>query len=395
MHFSSISSSCLPVEWDIAALSTAPATYPDTTVEQEGVTSLFFEGVPFEGRPTRIFAYLSVPQVSAGGTVPGMVLVHGGGGTAFAEWVRLWTSRGYAAIAMDLNGQLPLGTYDNWTRHAWAGPLGICTPGQGGMEQTTWPLTDQWGYHAVAAVIRAHSLLRAQPGVDATRIGLTGISWGGYTTCLTAAVDQRFRLAVPVYGCGFLGENSCWKPQLMAMEVERADYWLRHWDPSQYLPQVQAPMLWVTGTNDFAYPLDSLQKSYHLPPSPRSLCIRIEMPHGHGGLGENPEEIRLFADSLLRDDLALPRIVGQQVADQQVTLTYDASTPITAAELIFTRDTGAWLERKWQALPLEVPMENHAITAPLPEGTTVFYVNLIDNRGAVVSSEHTEIHSSI
>lgn len=30
-----------------------------------------------------------------------MVLVHGGEGTAFAKWVRLWNERGYAAIAMD------------------------------------------------------------------------------------------------------------------------------------------------------------------------------------------------------------------------------------------------------------------------------------------------------
>ena len=38
-----------------------------------------------------------------------MVLVHGGGGTAFAEWVKAWTSRGYAAIAMDTCGQIPKG----------------------------------------------------------------------------------------------------------------------------------------------------------------------------------------------------------------------------------------------------------------------------------------------
>ena len=33
------------------------------------------------------------------------VLVHGGGGTAFDAWVRLWNDRGYAAIAMDLAGR--------------------------------------------------------------------------------------------------------------------------------------------------------------------------------------------------------------------------------------------------------------------------------------------------
>ena len=42
-----------------------------------------------------------------GRNFPGVVLIHGGGGTAFADWVYLWAKRGYAAIAMDLNGSRP------------------------------------------------------------------------------------------------------------------------------------------------------------------------------------------------------------------------------------------------------------------------------------------------
>ena len=37
------------------------------------------------------------------------------------------------------------------------------------------------------------------------------------------------------------------------------------WDLSVYLAHAAMPFLWVTGANDFAYPLDSLQKSYRLP----------------------------------------------------------------------------------------------------------------------------------
>ena len=38
-----------------------------------------------------------------------MVLVHGGGGQAFAEWATLWAKRGYVAISMDLRGRGPDG----------------------------------------------------------------------------------------------------------------------------------------------------------------------------------------------------------------------------------------------------------------------------------------------
>ena len=47
-------------------------------------------------------------------------------------------------------------------------------------------------------VILAHSLLRSWPRVDPERIGLTGISWGGYLTCIATGVDNRFKFAIPV-----------------------------------------------------------------------------------------------------------------------------------------------------------------------------------------------------
>ena len=76
-------------------------------------------------------------------------------------------------------------------------------------------LYDDWPYHALASVMRAHSLLRSFPDVDAERTAVTGISWGGYTTCLVASVDDRFKAAVPVYGCGFLFEGeSVQKPSI-------------------------------------------------------------------------------------------------------------------------------------------------------------------------------------
>ena len=82
------------------------------------------------------------------------------------------------------------------------------------------------------------------------------------------------------------------------------------WDPSVYLGHAAMPMLWVTGSNDFAYTMNALQRSYRLPKGQRTLCVRLRMPHGHGGAGENPEEIRVFADSVLKKGTSLPVITG-------------------------------------------------------------------------------------
>ena len=225
--------------WDLNALAAAPTWTPLERPKSDGVKAITFQGLSFRGKPTRVFAWLGVPKVKPGEKVPAMVLVHGGGGTAFDEWVRLWVDRGYAAIAMDTCGQLPVGNYGKWFRDDQGGP-----PGWGGFDQMAWPREDQWTCHAIADVILAHSLIRSLPEVDPERTGVTGISWGGDLTCIVAGVDRRFKLAVPVYGCGFY-RDTAFEGELRKLRPEGADRWMGWWDPSVYLGSADLPMLWV------------------------------------------------------------------------------------------------------------------------------------------------------
>lgn len=372
--------------WEIESLNHAPTVFPAEGFEEDGVRPLFFAGEPYQGKETRVFAWYGTPSGTPGQKYPAMVLVHGGGGTAFAEWVRLWVSRGYCAIAMDTCGCVPRGEYGNWERHPDGGPAGW-----GGFDQIDAPVNEQWTYHAVADILLAHSLLRSFQEVDTERTGITGISWGGYLTCIAAGVDPRFKLAVPVYGCGFLGDNSAWLDTFKEMGADKASAWMSRWDPSLYLPRAELPMLWVTGTNDFAYPMDSLQKSYRLSWGPRTLCVRIRMPHGHGGAGENPEEIHAFANTLFNTAPSLPAIIKQGQEGRTAWVLFNPEAPPSRAELIFTRDSGKWQDRLWESVPACINVETHKVSGILPEGTTVFYTNLITESGLVVSSEHVEI----
>ena len=76
------------------------------------VHSLIYAGEKYQGRDTEVFAFYASPatlgNAESGKKFPGVVLIHGGGGTAFAEWVWRWAKRGYAAIAMDLSGSQPI-----------------------------------------------------------------------------------------------------------------------------------------------------------------------------------------------------------------------------------------------------------------------------------------------
>src|SRR4029079_11354362 len=130
---------------------------------------------------------------------------------------------------------------------------------------------------------------------------------------------------------------------------DQASRWMDWWDPSVYLAGAEMPMFWVTGSNDFAYPLSALQLSYREAKGPRTLCIRLRMPHGHGGAGENPEEIRVFVDSLLKGGSPLARILEQGRDGRTVWARFEAKEAVGRAELNYTRDTGSWPDRKWEA----------------------------------------------
>ena len=187
----------------------------------------------------------------------------------------------------------------------------------------------------MAVSILAHSFLRAQPGVDPKRIGVTGISWGGYLTSIVASLDHRFRFGIPIYGCGFLGEDSAWLKDFEKLGAERAGKWLKLWDPSSYLSMGRRPMFWINGTNDFAYGMSSWQKSYRLPRGKRMLSLQVRMKHNHPD-GAKPEEIFSFAKAKLMSGPNLLQIGKQGISQQEAWATYDKQVTPVKAELAFT-----------------------------------------------------------
>ena len=82
---------------------------------------------------------------------------------------------------------------------------------------------------------------------------------------IVAGIDDRLKVAVPVYGCGFLHEDSAGSP--IREDGDRAEGPMgRTLRPLALPAGVRAPILFVNGTNDFAYPLDKLyRKWYQLP----------------------------------------------------------------------------------------------------------------------------------
>lgn len=359
----------------------APVTYPaDGFAPDRGVEPIFFAGVPWQGRPTRVFARIALPTVPAG-KVPGIVLVHGGGGTAFAEWVRKWNEHGFAAIAIAVEGQTderdPAGPRGaQWRRHAWAGP-----PRRGIYGDTDEPLRDQWMYHAVAATIRANSLLRAQRGVEPAQVGVMGISWGGVITSTVIGLDPRFAFAIPTYGCGDLATADNQYGRALG---ENAAY-RELWNPLLRLPAAALPVLWYSWPGDEHFPLDAQARCYRAAPGPRMVVLRPGMKHSHPA-GWNPPDSYAFAESIVAGGRPWLQQTAVSLEGPVFRVSFRSDRPLDSAVLVWTAGTGFTGKREWSTAPAELRGEGERwrVWVNLPAEATGWFVNV--HSGALLGS---------
>ena len=355
--------------WETEKLFEKPKAHVTKDRPANGMRSFFYEGANYEGVPTWVFAYYAAPAgAKPEGGWPAVVCVHGGGGTAFPAWVRHWNKKGYAAIAMDLEGHLPggkhFGVEGNFPAnvgHKNAGPKRL-----GWFGDITLPDKEQWFYHAVADVIRANSLLRSSPDINPKKIGLTGISWGGTIVSTVAGVDSRFAFVIPVYGGGFIHKHE--------MTAKQYREYLAKWDPSAHLPHAKMPMLWVNGVNEPVFPLDGFSKSAALAGGSSSLCVRPFLPHGHGFGWEEVWEIGGFANGIVNGGKPIPKI-GRPRVDPKDGLVHAKFTGEIKSSVVGFTTASKWKNQVLRTIPCRIGNGEVIASKPLPEGATAFMIN--------------------
>ena len=375
--------------WDLDRLYQVPPWELTDTAAIPGMKGILYESIPFKGEPVQVFAYFSVPdgEVPDGGW-PAVVCVHGGGGTAFNDWVRKWNEHGYAAISMDLEGHLPLRTGE-----AQRGPrLATEHPGPsrvGVFGDYAAPIEEQWYYHAVAQVILAHSLIRSLPEVNPELTGITGISWGGTLTTTTMGVDHRFKFAIPVYGCGFLPGSDGHQGDVIE-PGQQSDIVNKYWDGSAYFSNVKIPTLWVNGTNDKHFPMPSTQASSRAVNGPATLRFQLRMKHGHYP-GWAPEEIYSFANSIVKKGNQLIQFDRPVVKETLASVSFTYPGKVKEAELLFTRDAGVWNTRLWEVRPADI--SDSSISASIPKDATAIFFTAKDESDLMLSSEFISLQN--
>jgi dienelactone hydrolase len=348
------------------------------------LADVYFTGQPYLGRPTRAYACLARPAHRFEDSLPAVLLIHGGGGTADPQWCVDWAMRGYAALSVDLYGQgpdrqrLPDGGPD-WSNNFAAFRL------TDGLENT-------WVYQSTANCVRAVSVLAQLPDVDPARVAVCGASWGGIFCAIVMSLDDRVRAAVPCYGAGY-------NPRMArAPFIPEADGAAirAHLDASNFLAGCRADVLWVSTATDRGTTPEELCQSRRAATGARSSRLSVNAGPGHTdprglGLGELPTPYH-FADAILRNRPPLALIDPPRVEASKLVADYRSELPIVVAGLHWTTQSEKpWTDRGWQAAWADVASPG-VVRADLPaERPLQAFFTTIDQRGALVSSEPVDL----
>lgn len=361
--------------------------------EYPTVKAITYDGAKIGNKKTKIFAYIGWPEgAKKGDKLPAIVLIHGAGGHAFANWVKYWNDNGYVAIAMDTNGYYPKNnTAGGFTAEPWVLGLNasetaafkedgyVSLPLVNGFGDADKPLEQQWIYHAVAQGVLARNLLAADPTVDSEKIGVTGISQGSTTTGLLIGY-ARFAFAVPQYAGGhnadslthirsyILNSGSVGAPII--------------WKAEDRFDKVNFPVLWMEYTKDICGDIysDSLCYLDTLPYS--QMSARINWLHTHDWT--TPIEILRFANSVVNGGEILTKVKnqpnGSRSVDVDIELPSDASRVTAQAYYITEKLSYSYVNGKEQCdntfKSVDLKVNGNKITGILPEEAYSFYVEI-------------------
>ncbi|NCU25265.1 hypothetical protein EOM86_00920 [Candidatus Nomurabacteria bacterium] len=381
-----------------------PDSHPDSaTNEWSSIKALTYDGALFDGKKTKVFAYMGLPKgASASSKCPAVVLVHGGGGHAFAEWIKIWNDRGYAAIAMDNTGYFPspegkgkagreadyyqakpywqYGLYGSFIQSGYAN-----APNNDFMNSSGASYDRQWMYHAVSQVILAHNILRNEPAVDTNKTGMVGISWGGVISSIVMGYDNRFAFAVPIYGTGHLDKGLTYMYDYFSPEPTKT-----LWSAADRFSFTEVPALWLCWANDPSFSIHSNSRSYMDTRANGSvLSVINNWSHGHSG-GWLREEPYVFADSIVKGSAGLTKCLTEpgatrnfdfQIRKSSDALSVSAKAYYLTEEMTYSMDgllsdvhKLPTIDQAWKTVRCQV--SGNTVFGTLPRDAYCYYIEI-------------------
>ncbi len=335
--------------WNTEELFKTPSyrVCPNAESAYKELKPILVSGKGPNGTQAEFFCYYGTPEGAApAGGWPGVVLVHGGGGTAYPQYVSKWNSLGFAVIAPD------------WYNRRPAPGLTNEAPNQVNVPRVDLPGGRRQDHVAnVANMVLAHSLLRSFPEVNAKRTVFVGLSWGSWYGVCVASVDDRFNGAVEIY-CGDYAPRSQGDRQLV---------------DGRFLNSAKIPMWWAVSTNDRNVTPDSSNAGFARCARFDGVALVNNLPHSHCGFSF--DSVHRMAAYYTGGGKRLPKLGEAKISGEWIEApVLDEGAGIDLVKLGYTTSTNMpTYKREWKYAPGS--LEAGKARAKLPAGTVKCYLS--------------------
>lgn len=346
-----------------------------------------FRSMTVGGDPQDVYAVIARPI--AEGNYPGILWLHGGYGCAEPQRAIRFAKAGYVTISTDLPG---IGDPKKCPDSVgpWAYRFAKV-----GLTVKPDPTADGT-FDAVVAALQAFDLLCAQPGVIKDRVGVTGISMGGYSTTMIAGLlGKRVRAAYSIFGCGFYERGSAWSAALHDMTQDERQAWLRNFDAGRRASGIKAPYFIAAAARDHFFWPPAVNSTVSAIPAGSNQAYAPEISHNLKGIPASDNLDLLYLGYWLKGEGSpFPKVTIESCQPQTdgsrlVTFSVQAPLPVQTATLYVTAGAESWEKGTWEPIAAqEAGVNRYQATIPADKinKNGAWYVNVSDARPATVGS---------
>jgi len=340
----------------------------------------------------KVYAIMAYPQKA--GKYPAILFLHGGSGNAagLRELIEKFASKGYVALACDMPGYCDI----DHTPHSTGPWKAYEAPDEKPRFNIENGLQNSSLVDAEVAGLQAFNLLASQTNVNAEKIGITGFSWGGYsTTMLSGLLGKRAKAAYSYWGCGFYDKGSFWKELISKLPEEVKKQWLTYFDAGRRAPHIKANYFIEAASNDTYFWPDAVSATLNAIPGAKNHVWGPNVNHSLVPTSAPMQE--LYFDYQLKGvgspfcEVKITKVEDQEDGGKKIIIKVKNAKGIkpVSVKIYYSIQDANWQKRGWIPINAEL-QKNNTYEAIIPSAIVAkqinFFAHVTDSRNVITSS---------
>jgi len=357
-------------------------------VDNVQVSTIHFTSKLDSNHVNNIYAYYMTPQTE--GKCPAMLILHGGGQSAdsYYDLGLKFANRGYVCLIPDLPGIADPGRVDRegkgssgeWMNYPYARNHFNVNPNAKSSSI----------YEGMVVSIQSFYLLKNNAKVFEDKIGVRGLSWGGYaTTILSGLLGDQIAAALAVYGCGYFDLPSWFKTYIDRLSTEGQEEWLSNLDAGRFANRIEAPFFFMAASNDTYFWPPAMMATYNELENKKYIVFSPNNDHSLSNLpAADITEFMFFNHYLIGGEsrpgeITVLNHTTDTVYNQEVEFMVESDVSLLNVKVYSSSSADEWKDRKWvSSVPIETTAGHYKFSLAAVNDTTKkdWYIIATDTR---------------